>query len=291
MFVSSTSSKKSNIQNVISSKVQQTISGSTVSGNRPVPPGIIPPGPVFNTQPNQTPNFGGTTFLTSYYQYEPQSRTLKKLSLDNITGGQPVSDYFHKNDESIFVMTDGTIVSILGDKIEKIKSSPQIEKIRVLGNQYIGLSNGKLYLSSDLKNWKDYSPISGVIVDFDVPVAQNQILYVRTQKENILFDSQNNQVIQTESPEPKRFGSNVNSFVKYTQEGIVHNRGNEKMSYNGYVIGDVDNKDRLYIFPVRLNDNYTVKEIYTADNNVIVKVESFVTPSDTLNVDSNVITK
>jgi hypothetical protein len=252
-------------------------------------PGIIPPGPTFDTK-LQPPNFGGSTFFTTYYQFDPNDRTLKRLAIDNITDGTPISDYFHRNDESIFVLTDGTIVSIIGDEIQKIRSSPPIQKIRILDNQYIGFSNGKLYLSSDLKNWREDKSKPSNIIDFDVPVNQNNVLYIRTPKENILYDSKTNQVISTEGPEPKRFGSSLDSYVKYTQDAIIHNRGNKQTSYNGYIIGDVDNRDRLYIFPVKLNDDYTVKEIFTADNNVILKVDSFIQPQDRINVSNQVFT-
>lgn len=262
----------------------------TQTSGRATLPGIIPLGPTFDTRP-QTPNFGGSTFFTSYYQFDPTNRTLKKLSIDNITDGTPISDYFHRNDESIFTLTDGTIVSILGDDIQKIRSSPPIQKIRILGNQYIGFSNGKLYLSSDLKNWREDTSKPSNIIDFDVPVNQNHILYIRTPKENILYDSKTNQVISTEAPEPKRFGSSVNSYVKYTPDAIIHTRDNQQTSYKGYIIGDVDNRDRLYIFPVKLNDDYTVKEIFTADNNVILKVDSFIQPRDQINVSNEVVTR
>jgi hypothetical protein len=253
-------------------------------------PGIIPPGPTFDTK-KPPPNFGGTTFYQSYYQFDPATRTLNKLSTDKITTGTPISDYFHRNDESIFTLTDGTIVSILGDNIETIKSNPPITKIRILGNQYIGLSNGKLYLSSDLKNWKEHPMSPSDVVDFDVPVNQNNILYIRTTKENIFYDEKNMKIISKEAPEPKRFGSTLNSYVKYTPDAIVHYRNNQQTSYQGYLIGDVDNQDRLYIFPVKLNDDYTVNEIFTADNNVILKVDSFNKPVDQINVSNDVITK
>jgi len=253
-------------------------------------PGIIPPGPTFDKK-TQPPNFGGSTFFTSYYQFDPMNRTLKKLSTDKITPGTPISDYFHRNDESIFTLTDGTIVSILGDNVETIKSSPPITKVRILGNQYIGFSNGKLYLSSDLKNWKEYPMSPSDVVDFDVPVNQNNILYIRTPKENIIYDDKTMKIISKEAPEPKRFGSNLNSYVKYTPDSIIHYRNNQQTSYQGYVIGDVDNQDRLYIFPVKLNDDYTVNEIFTADNNVILKVDSFNKPADQINVSNDVITR
>jgi hypothetical protein len=263
----------------------------SVGSTKPPLPGIIPPGPVFDQTKSQIPNFGSSTFFTSYYQFNPRDRTLKKLDIDKITDGTPIIDYYHKNDESIFVLLDGTIVSILGENIDKIKSTPPIQKIRVSGNQYVGFSNGKLYVSSDLKNWKEYpfSPMN--VIDFDVPVSQNDIIYIRTQKENILWDTKNNKVISSESPDPKRFGSNLNSYVKYLQDGIIHVRGNEQQQYNGYIIGDVDNNDRLYIFPVKINDQYTIKDIFTADNNVILKIDSFVKPSDTINVSNDMITK
>lgn len=279
------------VQTILNSAIQTSTTqpSSTVSSN--MPPGIIPPGPTFTTPTTQTPNFGGSTFFTSYYQFNPNDRSLKKLSLDNITGGTNISDYFHRNDESIFVLDDGTIISILGDDIQKYKSSPSMRKIRVSGNRYIGISNGKLYTSSDLKNWAEYSNLPRDIIDFDVPVNQNNIIYIRTPNENILFDSKTNQTISTESPDPKRFGSVLTSFVKYNPDGITHNRGADQMTYKGYIIGDVDNQDRLYIFPVKLNDNYTIKEIYTADSNVILKIDSFVKPADTISVTNDVITR
>jgi hypothetical protein len=253
-------------------------------------PGIIPPGPVFPEMASK-PNFGGTTFFTSYYQYDTKDKSLKKLSLDKITGGVNVSDYFHRNDETIFVLDDGTIVSILGDDIQRYKTSPSIQKIRISGNQYVGFSNGKLYLSSDLKNWTENQGTPKDIVDFDVPVGQTNILYIRTPKENIIYDVKANKVLSTESPDPKRFGSNLNSYVKYTQDGIVHNRGSQQNSYQGYLIGDVDNKDNLYIFPVKLDESSMIREMYTADDNVILKIDTFKTPSDKINVANQVITK
>jgi hypothetical protein len=276
-----------NLSRLQQSQTQTLQSQTTGRGSLP---GIIPPGPTFDTRP-QAPNFGGSTFFTSYYQFDPNDRTLKKLAIDKITDGTPISDYFHRNDESIFTLTDGTIVSILGDNIEKIRSSPPIQKIRILGNQYIGFSNGKLYLSSDLKNWREDTTKPSNIIDFDVPVNQNYILYIRTPKENILYDTKSNQVITTEPAEPKRFGSSVNSYVKYTPDAIIHNRDNQQTSYKGYIIGDVDNRDRLYIFPVKLNDDYTVKDIFTADNNVILKVDSFIQPQDQINVSNDVISR
>jgi hypothetical protein len=278
------------VQTILNSAIQSS-TGPSIPSSSTMLPGIIPPGPTFTTSMTQMPNFGGSTLFTSYYQLNPSDRSLKRLSLDNITGGVNISDYFHRNDESIFVLDDGTIISILGDDIQKYKSSPAIRKIRVSGNKFIGFSNGKLYTSSDLKNWTEYSNLPRDIIDFDVPVNQNNIIYIRTPKENILFDSKTNQTISTENPDPKRFGSVLTSFVKYNPDGITHNRGGEQMTYKGYLIGDVDNQDRLYIFPVKLNDNYTIKEIYTADSNVILKVDSFVKPSDSISVTNDVITR
>lgn len=282
--------KSTKMPTTYASELSRPQNMTVVTNGRGSLPGIIPPGPTFD---NNTPstNFGGSTFFTTYYQFDPNERSLKKLMIDNITDGTPISDYFHRNDESIFTLTDGTIVSILGDDIQKIRSSPPIQKIRILGNQYIGFSNGKLYLSSDLKNWREDTSKPSNIVDFDVPVNQNNILHFRTPKEGVLYDTKTNQVLSTEGPEPKRFGSSVNSYVKYTQDAIIHNRNNQQNSYSGYIIGDVDNNDRLYIFPVKLNDDYTVKEIYTADNNVILKVDSFTKPQDRIDVSSQVVTR
>ena len=252
-------------------------------------PGPIPEPPTFppTTQP---PNYGGRTQFTSYYQYNPRDRTLNKLSLERITGGKNIIDYFHRNDESIFVLDDGTVVSILGDDIQTYRTSPPIQKIRVLGNQYVGLSNGKLYLSSDLRNWTEDRTKPSNIIEFDVPAAQTNILYIRSVDGNFLYDINTNQIVSRETPgEPKRYGSVLDSYVKYVSDGIVHNRGTQETKYTGFIIGDVDNKDTLYIFPVKISDEYSINEIYTADDNVILKVFSFENPPDRIPIPNETV--
>ena len=254
---------------------------------------LIPPGPIFNQNQSSSkaPNFGGSTFITSYYQYDPNDKTLNKIYLDKITEGQILSDYFHRNDETIFTLDDGHIISVFGNDVQRIMSSPPIKKVRVLNGKYIGLSDGKLYTSSDLKTWTQDTTKPQDIVDFDVPATQTSILYLRTPNENKIIDTKTNNVLVTEKPEPKRFGSNINSYVKYTEDGVMYVNGNQQMFYKGYNIGDVDNTDRLYVVPAKLKDGYRVIDAFTADNNAIFKVESFGRSPDKINVGNEFIYK
>jgi len=253
-------------------------------GPGPVPqptPGPMPqptPGPT--PQPTPTPQpapiapspiltrFGNAN-LPKYYQYDPKTKNLKRLNFDKITDGKEIVDYFHKNDETLFVLSDGTIVSIFGDRIDKYPTNPPIEKIRVTKGNYVGLSDGSIYFSKNLKNWVRDNSYSNVL-DFDVPSDQNNILYIQTPSENLIMDLNTNYLTREPSSK-KQYGSNVTSFLRFTNDGIFIN---DQFLYKDARLGNIDNKDKNYIIPLNTQNKYKILDIYSADDKAILKLES-----------------
>jgi hypothetical protein len=206
-----------------------------------------------------------------YYQFLPQEKIMKKLKLENLTEGRKIIDYFHKNDESLFVLEDGTIISIIGDNISTEKTVPPIQKIRVLGNNYIGLSGGKLFISKNLKDWSLDSTKPTNVIDFDVPVSQPNYLFVQTPSDNLVLDTtKNNRMISRNKSETVKYGSNIDKFVRIDNQGVWING---KTLLKDYKIADIDQKDHVYIAPTQ-NKDYTISNIMTADDYAIMELKS-----------------
>jgi hypothetical protein len=216
--------------------------------------------------------------MLSYYQYDPSTKTLKRLSLENVTQGKELVDYFHKNDESLFVLDDGTIVSIVGDNITRYPSTG-IQKIRITNNRYVGLSNGKLYVSKDLTNWQHDTSKPSNVIDFDIPTKQNNILHLQTPTENLLLDVNTNGILSREPATQKKYGTTTQSFVKFSNGGAFHN---DQTYYKDVDLANIDDYDNLYIVPNKntrtpssaRQDNYQIQDILTSDNQSIAKIRS-----------------
>ena len=205
-----------------------------------------------------------------YYQFLPKEKIMKKLNLENLTEGKQIVDYFHRNDESIFLLSDGTAISIIGDQVSKEKTVPPIQKIRVLGNQYIGLSGGKLFVSKNLKDWTLDSTKPNNVIDFDVPTGQNNFLFVQTPSDNLILDvKKNNQIVTRDKSETTKFGSSVDKFVRIDNQGVWINGKNLVKNYK---IADIDQKDHVYIVPSQTSE-FTVKNIMTADDYAILELD------------------
>jgi hypothetical protein len=224
---------------------------------QPIQPSPIMPSP-----------FTSVSQMPKYFQYDPTSKNLKRLSFDKITDGKEIVDYFHKNDESLFVLSDGTIVSIFGQRIDRYPTNPPMQKVRVSKGNYVGLSNGNIYFSKDLKNWTKDTSYSNII-NFDVPSNQTNILYLQTPNENILFDL--NTMNSTKEPSSKKaYGSTQNSFLRFTNDGIFIN---DQMLYRDSRLGNVDSTDKFYIVPDKIQSKYKIRDIFATDNKAILKLE------------------
>jgi hypothetical protein len=206
-----------------------------------------------------------------YYQFLPKEKIMKKLNLDNLTAGKKIIDYFHRNDESIFVLSDGTVISIIGDKITTEKSVPPIEKIRVLGKNYIGLSNGKLFISRDLKDWTLDSTKPSNVIDFDVPTKQSNYLFVQTPTDNLILDTtKNNRIVSREKSDTLKFGSTLDKYVKIDNQGVWING---KTLLKNYKIADIDQNDHVYAVPSETRE-FTATNIMTADDYALMELQS-----------------
>ena len=225
-----------------------------------------------------------------YYIVNPQTKTLTKINLQKTIGDQRLIDYFHKNDESIFVLQDGTIVSIIGSNVNKYNSLPNVKKVRILNNQYVGLANGKVYLSKDLRTWNlDNSRPNASIVDIDVPANQNNILFVQTPNDSILYNVSNRNAILSRGPSEKRkYGSTVDYFIKLDSNGITSNLLDTKKNFKGYSLGEIDHEDHIYLFPDRIG-NMKVQDLFSSDNQAIVSLMGDETAPDRIKLDANFI--
>lgn len=217
-------------------------------------------------------NLISTTYTTlpstgvTYYTYNPNQKTLTKLNLQQTIQNKQISDYFHKNDESLFVLKDGTIVSILGKTTRNFKTLPNVQKIRILNNQYIGLANGKLYSSKDLKTWSLDNSKPNNIVDIDVPAKQSYILHMSTPQQNLTIDTRKNKVLSQSKSETKKFGSDLNNFVRFADSGVyLHDKYFEK----GYAYADIDHMNQVYMVP-KIVSGYNVNDLHTSDQLAIV---------------------
>lgn len=210
-----------------------------------------------------SPNF-------SYYSYNPSSKTLNKLNLSKTIGNGQLSDYFHKNDESLFVLNDGTIYSIIGNSTRKFNTLPKAKKIRIANNQYVALADGKIYTSNNLKNWTLDSTKPMNILDIDVPAQQNNFLHITTPKENLIIDVQQNKVLSSSKPDTKKYGSNVNNFVRFADSGVYLH---DKYFQKGYSFADIDHYNRIYLVPDNVA-GYKVNNLHTSDQLAIVELNT-----------------
>lgn len=206
----------------------------------------------------------------TYYSYSPNSKTLTKLNLSKTIGNGQLADYFHKNDESLFVLKDGTIVSILGNSTRKFNTLPNAQKIRIVNNQYVALANGKLYTSKNLKDWTldGSKPID--IVDIDVPAQQSNYLHIQTPKENLVVDVLQNKVVSSSKPETKKYGSSVNHFVRLADSGVYLH---DKYFQKGYDFADIDHYNQIYLVPKNVS-GYEVNDLHSSDKLAIVGLKT-----------------
>jgi hypothetical protein len=216
---------------------------------------------------------------TTYYSYNPKSKTLTKINLQKTIGNSGLSDYFHRNDESIFVSKDGTVTSILGSISRQYKSLPNVKKIRILNNQYVGLADGKIYTSKDLQNWTLDRTKPANILDIDVPANQIHMLHMRTPTQNLTLDTTQNKIISSSKSENKKYGSDLNNFIRFGDSGVhIH----DKYFQPGYKFAEIDHYNRVYFVPESIN-GYNVKDVYTSDQLALVGL-NIVNGPDTINV-------
>ena len=62
--------------------------------------------------------------MPKYFQYDPTSKNLKRLSFDKITDGKEIVDYFHKNDESYIIaeniqLTKARYIQLFGETLSE----------------------------------------------------------------------------------------------------------------------------------------------------------------------------
>ena len=229
-----------------------------------------------NAKPSQFADVSGSFYPSilpptldsvAYYSFDSDKQKLTKLNLSKTIGNKQIKDYFHKNDESIFVLSDGSLVSIIGNSTRNIKSLPNVQKIRILNNQYVALSNGKIYSSNDLQKWTlDQSKPTSVL-DIDVPSKQTNILHIRTPKQNIVYDTRQNKVISTAASEPIKLGSDISKVIK---QG-TNNVNIKDQLYNGYKFSDIDDKNTVYLVPEKIM-GYNINNVLTADNQAIIGI-------------------
>lgn len=230
---------------------------------------------------SSTQMFTSTPF--TYYAYNPSNKTLNKLNLSRTIGNAQLSDYFHKNDESLFVMKDGTIVSIIGNTTRKFNTLPNVKKIRISNNQYIALADGKIYTSNNLRNWVLDASKPTNILDIDVPSQQTNLLHVTTPTENLFIDAQQNKVLSRSGPEKKKFGSNVNKFVRFADSGVyLHDQYFQK----GYAFADIDHYNRVYLVPDNIS-GYKVNNLHSSDQLAIIELNTTNGP-DKINVSDQI---
>ena len=253
------------------------IEGSIVPPSSPAPsptPSLpmMPPPPVSSNSSEKPPT-------TSYYGYNPNTKSLDLINLDNLTLGKQILDTYHRNDESIFVLYDG-IISVLGDEINRYTQGLPIKKVRISNNEYIGLANGKIYKSKDLANWVLDSSKPTNILDIDVPFQQDQILFIQTPSENLIVDNKTNQILAKEASESRKYGSNLNNYLRRTNDGIYIVQDGMQSLYKGYSFGDVSNQNRFLIVPNNLKDGYKVVDSMNLDDKLLVKIETLTDKPD-----------
>lgn len=266
-----------NLRGVVQNMLQGLAPPSVVT----VPPGAtvpptVPSTPPLNSPPIVSPTPSGPSEVpptTSYYAFNPNTNSLDLINLDTVTLGKQILDTYHRNDESIFVLDDG-IVTILGDEISRYPGSIPIKKIRISKNEYIALANGKIYKSKDLANWTQDTTKPSNILDMDVPFNQDNLLFIQTPTENLIFDNQTNQVLLKEPSETRKYGSNTNNFLRKTNDGIYVVRDGMQSLYKGYPFGDVSNQNRFLVVPSQLKDGYKVIDSMNLDDKLLVKVET-----------------
>ncbi len=216
---------------------------------------------------------------TSYYGYNPSNQTLEWIDLDKVTLGKQILDTFHRNDESIFVLDDG-IITILGDEINRYTQGLPIKKVRVLKNEYVGLANGKIYKSKDLANWTLDSSKPTNVLDMDVPFNQDNILFIQTPNENLWIDVNTNQLINKENSETRKYGSDLNNYLRKTNDGVYIVKDGMQSLFRGYGFGDVSNQNRFLVVPNQIKEGYKVIDSMNLDDKLLVKVETLTDKPD-----------
>jgi hypothetical protein len=274
---------KNNLKNILTglgNKIDLEIQGKPgPAPNTTLTSPVTPSPPVSSPSPSppvpsqQSTPSSDIAPTTSYYAYNPNTNTLELLNLDNVTYGKQILDTYHKNDESIFVLDDG-IITILGNEINRYTQALPIKKVRVLNNEYIGLANGKLYKSKDLANWTVDTTKPNNIIDMDVPFQQENILFIQTPTENLLIDSNNNQIISKEASETRKYGSYVNTLIRKTNDGIYSVKDGMQSLYRGYQFGDISNQNRILLVPNQLKEGYKVIDTMNLDDKLLVKIET-----------------
>lgn len=219
--------------------------------------------PYINDNPIST---NSTSKTTTYYSYDPKKRTLSKLNLSETVFNKPLSDYFHKNDESLFVLKDGSIVSIIGNMTRKINSLPKTQKIRIVNGKYVALADGKIYYSTNLKNWTLDATKPKDVIDIDVPSQQTNLIHIQTPAENLIVDDSQNKILSSSKSETKKYGSHVKNFVRFSDSGVYLN---DKLFQQGYQFAGIDHNNQIYLVPKNIS-GFDVSELHTSDNNAIV---------------------
>jgi hypothetical protein len=164
------------------------------------------------------------------------------------------------------VLEDGSIVSIIGNMTRKFNSLPRTQKIRIVNGKYVALADGKMYYSSNLKNWTLDATKPKDIIDIDVPSQQTNLLHIQTPRENIIIDDSQNKVLSSSKSETKKFGSNVNNFVRFSDSGVYLN---DKLFQQGFQFADIDHNNQIYLVPNNIS-GFEVSELHTSDNNAII---------------------
>ena len=154
--------------------------------------------------------------------------------------------------------------------MRKLNTLPNVQKIRIVNNQYVGLANGKIYTSKNLKEWMMDSSKPFDIVDIDVPASQNNLLHIQTPRENLTVDFLQNKVLSSSASEPKKYGSSIQHFVRLGNGGVYLH---DKYFQQGYPFADIDHMNQIYLVPNTVS-GYQVNDLHTSDKFAIVGLQT-----------------
>jgi hypothetical protein len=111
-------------------------------------------------------------------------------------------------------------------------------------------------------------------LDMDVPFNQDQILFIQTPNENLWIDANTNQVVNKESSEVRKYGSDLNNFLRKTNDGVYIVKDGMQSLFRGYGFGDVSNQNRFLVVPNQIKEGYKVIDSMNLDDKLLVKVET-----------------
>lgn len=210
-----------------------------------------------------------------YYVISKENNTLHRLDLSNNIDNLEIRDIVHIKrpnlNNTYLVLNNGNIYGLTRDTQGNVKSgyietSIPIEKLKIIGDTFLAISNGNLHSSNDLTQWNKIN-IGDTVEDISVPNDES-LLFITGKNKSYVYDTKTDNILKT-NKEKRVYGRNRREYITISDNMIKTSTGNLIRNKQN---GIYDSEGTLHLLPQDINlNNVKFVGIYGSDDAIIYK--------------------